>query len=681
MVSRIVKFIRRVIGTDKVYGALTKYTMETCSELHQQKKINEEKFDIMHDKVSLLREKIPYLEKKITSLEEKLSITHAYLPLKPNEKLRIVFLFQSSSLWRNWKSLWDACLQDTSIEAKLVLVEMTYADTKLHLLNEAKHFLIDNNIPFFMGNLFVIEHFRPHVVFVQTPYHDTLPDNYSLEIFRSLGCRVAYIPYGLEVGGGATNLKYQFNMPLHQQAWRIFTRSVRHQKMYSKYCSVGSAHTIVTGHPKLDLHQGHQPNIVDSSVINKIDNRRVILWCPHFSILKDQWSTFNTYVAPILEYFSLHHELFLIVRPHPLLFSRLRDQMNWSDDKISDFKKSINIMQNAYLDEGPDYGMAFELSDALLSDAGSFLLEYFSTGKPVAYLENQNGPGLNDDGDIIQYFYVVHHLDEMNHFFEMIYEKKDPKKIERCKAIPEYLHQTEKGAGLTIKEHLLSAIHQYDRPMVTNNTFKTQTKKAEDYWRKATTTYLAASDYYDKQEVAIAMVLKNIGNVCSILDVGCGDGRFTKLLSQNSQFTKAIDVSSHLIEQAKKKLTEDNIHFAVESITDSISCHRYDLVSCMGVTSGLIEDDVFLRTLDILIASCKPGGYLLMKDTLSITKEQNVASNEDNYIAVYRNIENYIRCIISRGCQLIEDYELFFDSNRGMINKLFLFSVPLLTNK
>ncbi len=51
------------------------------------------------------------------------------------------------------------------------------------------------------------------------------------------------------------------------------------------------------------------------------------------------------------------------------------------------------------LDRRTDHRHAFAASDALITDAGSFLIEYLSTGKPMAYLRNPDGPGLTEEAE------------------------------------------------------------------------------------------------------------------------------------------------------------------------------------------------------------------------------------------------------------------------------------------
>jgi ubiquinone/menaquinone biosynthesis C-methylase UbiE len=69
----------------------------------------------------------------------------------------------------------------------------------------------------------------------------------------------------------------------------------------------------------------------------------------------------------------------------------------------------------------------------------------------------------------------------------------------------------------------------------------------------------------------------------SVLELGCGTGKNTLLLSQISQTVYAMDFSASMIEKAKKKLeSADNVTFLESNITEPWACRdrSMDLVVC-----------------------------------------------------------------------------------------------------
>lgn len=68
----------------------------------------------------------------------------------------------------------------------------------------------------------------------------------------------------------------------------------------------------------------------------------------------------------------------------------------------------------------------------------------------------------------------------------------------------------------------------------------------------------------------------------SILEIGCGTGKNTTLLSQVGEQVLALDFSAGMLDQARRKLALDNVTFAVADITESWPCPNLsiDLISC-----------------------------------------------------------------------------------------------------
>ncbi|MEH2371122.1 class I SAM-dependent methyltransferase [Nostoc sp.] len=77
----------------------------------------------------------------------------------------------------------------------------------------------------------------------------------------------------------------------------------------------------------------------------------------------------------------------------------------------------------------------------------------------------------------------------------------------------------------------------------------------------------------------------------SVVEVGCGTGKNTLLLSQIALKVYAIDFSAQMIEKAKEKVRSANVVFITEDITKQWTCHNEsaDLVTCNLVLEH-IED-------------------------------------------------------------------------------------------
>jgi ubiquinone/menaquinone biosynthesis C-methylase UbiE len=68
----------------------------------------------------------------------------------------------------------------------------------------------------------------------------------------------------------------------------------------------------------------------------------------------------------------------------------------------------------------------------------------------------------------------------------------------------------------------------------------------------------------------------------SVIELGCGTGKNTVLLSQIAETVYAMDFSENMIQQAREKLESDNVSFSVSDITKPWPCDDLsaDLIVC-----------------------------------------------------------------------------------------------------
>jgi len=77
----------------------------------------------------------------------------------------------------------------------------------------------------------------------------------------------------------------------------------------------------------------------------------------------------------------------------------------------------------------------------------------------------------------------------------------------------------------------------------------------------------------------------------SILEIGCGTGKNTKLLSQIGENVHAVDFSQGMIDKAKEKIRASNVRFSIANVKEKwpYEDQSYDLIVCNLVLEH-IED-------------------------------------------------------------------------------------------
>ena len=277
--------------------------------------------------------------------------------------IRVAFFFKLPEVWPSWQTVWEACQDDDRIDARLVLLPFIHDDPAQ--ADRGRSFLVEHGFPFTDVTAYNLDDERPDVVFLQNPYDSTRPESgYGVDALVRRNIRIAYIPYGLEVGGGKANLDWQYNLNVQTNAWRVFVRSEKQRQMYGRYCIAGTAHVVVSGHPRTDRLARAVDSPAAQAFTDAAGERPIVLWCPHLTVGGEGWSTYDKYVDWLLAKFAATPDLVLLIRPHPLLFGRMKVLGLLPPGGEAELREKLTASPNILLDTGEDYLPAFAASDA-----------------------------------------------------------------------------------------------------------------------------------------------------------------------------------------------------------------------------------------------------------------------------------------------------------------------------
>jgi 2-polyprenyl-3-methyl-5-hydroxy-6-metoxy-1,4-benzoquinol methylase len=595
------------------------------------------------------------------------------IPYQADEKVRIVLVVQAAAVWTSLRSFAFACQQHELVDLHIVVLPFFHSympdDTCIDMHNCLKK----DGLTFFDGKTYDVEAFKPHVVMLPNPYESTRPSRFHTHFLISCGYRVAYIPYGLEMGGGAENDIMQFNLGCQNNAWRIFARSNRHKKMFDKHCDAGSDHVVVTGHPKLDAQ--FEIPLHSLSMNEVINGRKVILWTPHFAVgLPATWSSYRLYGEFIVEQTERFPELFFIIRPHPLFFGAMKEHLVWDEQGEADFRALCQHQDNIFLDEDANYLTSFFLANGLMADVGSFLLEFLPTKKPILYLHHPDGYGMNDDRDLVDFLYIAQSENDITAFLNQILNGDDPKEQERLAIIPEFLFKVDGQAGKRICDYIVNELI-CESHLNLNAVDEEFQKKSNSYWASSTTTFLAPPKYYVAKEHVLTSIVTSLPQSATAIDIGCGDGHFTRLIAKNVDRVEAYDLSQLLINKAKEnaiKHSASNIDFITCDVSEIPTNNSFGLIFCMDFISCMLDDIKYGALLDKIKSLAAKDGYLILTDTLSL-RETKVLNGNNGYVAKYRFIKSYLSEITQRGFEFIETREILNVPSNDIVNKFFIF--------
>lgn len=107
--------------------------------------------------------------------------------------------------------------------------------------------------------------------------------------------------------------------------------------------------------------------------------------------------------------------------------------------------------------------------------------------------------------------------------------------------------------------------------------------------------------------------IENIDSDASVLEIGCGTGRFTNAILRTGRTVVATDISPHMLEKCRNK-TENGAKYArTDAANLPFNDGRFEFVFSIRVMNQLPSKAHALRTIKEMIRVCSPGGTVLVE--------------------------------------------------------------------
>ena len=225
---------------------------------------------------------------------------------------------------------------------------------------------------------------------------DVLRD-FDIEVFSSPYdlSNYRYNPSRLDVAGPlGLHVNYSFSTSVygykfwklqnHAFFWKTFFECDSTAAEYTGHSVLKGANAEVVGYVKMDALATAKP-------WPRNGNRKRVLIAPHHSVeggANDTlaFSNFQRYADYFLALPEKHPEIDFVFRPHPFLFTVLSNPSKWGQAKVDDWIARMKAHRNVRWSDEGDYFPAFASCDAIVQDCGSYLAEWFYTGKPCCFM-------------------------------------------------------------------------------------------------------------------------------------------------------------------------------------------------------------------------------------------------------------------------------------------------------
>ena len=226
------------------------------------------------------------------------------------------------------------------------------------------------------------------IVFSTVVYEDQTLPRYTVEnLSRRSLVAILYYGYG---GLFVNNEKKTPFLPNIVLSWRYFVSNEATREMSVGRNPALARCIVASGYCKMD----RIARLVEERMARDAEGaprRRKVVICPHHTIDREAdgalaLSTFLENADLFLELPAMFPEIDFVFRPHPLLFARLATPKWWGERRTAEYRAKMESFPNVEFQRGGDYFATFAESDAMIHDCGSFLAEYFYTGKPQCFM-------------------------------------------------------------------------------------------------------------------------------------------------------------------------------------------------------------------------------------------------------------------------------------------------------
>jgi 2-polyprenyl-3-methyl-5-hydroxy-6-metoxy-1,4-benzoquinol methylase len=137
------------------------------------------------------------------------------------------------------------------------------------------------------------------------------------------------------------------------------------------------------------------------------------------------------------------------------------------------------------------------------------------------------------------------------------------------------------------------------------------------------------------------------------LDVGCGVGRWSRMLARQGAQVTGVDLSPTMLHEAGRRAKaeglDDRCHFVVSDIAQLDTGERYELVVGVTVLQHVLDDDALVRSVRNLKRHLAPWGRMVLLEAAPTRRIRRC----DTPIFKARDMESYLAAFAAAGLSVV----------------------------
>ena len=355
-------------------------------------------------------------------------------------KIRVIFIVSEPSKWKCQK-LYEA-LKNTDIFEPMVGLSAWNMQSELSDDDLEVHFLKAESFFDKLGDIHVrtvkthprsssdLSEFSPDIIIYNEQWRPCWNQTPEIVSRFAITC---FIPYYVP---DFASPRIDCQQEIEQFSFAYFTMNNEWNKLYQPFFGrwTSVAKLVPCGHPALDFFCRAADEIITKD--------GYVIYAPHFSIKNDKYNWYITQGTSdwngqaILEYAQKHPEIKWAFKPHPLLKREFIRCGYMTREEVDAYYTAWEGIALCCYDG--DYQGLFLKSRAMITDCGSFLAEYGSTGRPLIHLWSCYNDVMPPKPSQMLWdcYYRAENLKEMFAAFELVLERnKDPKRNDRIQVL------------------------------------------------------------------------------------------------------------------------------------------------------------------------------------------------------------------------------------------------------